>query len=188
MNRFTLLPLSLLFVGQICSANIIPTLTNVTPNGINFNWNYQVDVSLDQNVNTGNYFTIYDFGPIIGPSVIPAGWTLTTQNLGLTPALVSPADSASVLNLTLTRDGGTIVGPAGVGTFTFTSANSIVATGTFAALATRNNGQQSGSTIANVGSVSVPSSVPEPATSVFVGIGLIAWPIIRRLRQNRLVS
>jgi PEP-CTERM motif len=179
------LPTLFAIAAQIASANIIPSLDSITPNGANFNWNYRAEVTLDQDVVTGNFFTIFDFGPILG-STIPSGWLLSLANLGTTPVTVLPVDSPLIQNLTLTRTGGLIGGPASLGIFTFVSSSGGLGSSDFAALGTRNSGPQVGSTIANVGSITTPipsgadETVPEPATFALIGIGLLAIPLLKR--------
>ena len=92
------------------NADIIPTLSSVTPSGSAFTWNYTATVTTDQMVVTGNYFTIYDFSSISPiTATAPAGWTYTTALVGVTPSDVAPVDSASLFNVTFTYTGTTIV-------------------------------------------------------------------------------
>jgi PEP-CTERM motif len=187
--KYFALPLAAVLAAQLASADIIPTLDSVTPNGINFNWNYQVNVTLDQNVLTGNYFTIYDFGPILA-STIPTGWALTTSTTGTTPAQVVPIDSA-LLNLTLTRTGGLVAGPSSLGIFTFVSSSGAMGVSDFAALATRSTGPQIGSPIANIGSITTPipsgqdTATPEPATFALIGLGLLTIRVVAGRMSGR---
>jgi len=157
---------------SVANANIIPTLSTVTGPGP-YVWNYEVDVTVDQNVVNGSFFTIYDFaGATTGSG--PAGWAMTVQNVGVTPPLVLPGDNPAIPNVTFTYTGATIVGQQDLGIFSIDSIYNQAVEGYFAGLATRNTGPLAGTTISNVGNVEVPTVVPEPATMTLIGTGLIA--------------
>src|SRR4029077_17517763 len=89
-------------------ADIIPTLSSVAPAVGGFTWNYSSNVTVDQTVNAGDFFTIYDFGPFsLGSNTQPVGWTFSSSLVGATPPFVSPTDNPSILNLTWTYTGTT---------------------------------------------------------------------------------
>lgn len=164
-------------------ADIIPTLGSITPSGGNFQWNYTVNLTVDQTLKTGSYFTIYDFGAPIGLTIQPAGWTFSSSLVGATPSTVLPADDAGVFNLTWTYTGETtLVGPAGLGTFSAVAQTNLTRQDNYAGSATKtSNGQPT----ANIGTVSVP--VPEmsallPMVGVcgFGAIGLASSFLRRR--------
>src|SRR5438309_8050372 len=106
------------------SADIIPTFSSITPaGGSDFTWNYSASVTNDQQLQTGNYFTIYDFSNI-APTAFstPTGWAVSTSLVGQTPALTNPTDNAAFYNVTFTYTGTeTVVGPNGLGTFSINS-------------------------------------------------------------------
>jgi len=142
-------------------ADIIPTNFSQDPEGSNFRWNYASRVTLDQRVEPGDYFTIYDFGNMIPFSNLqPANWVFSSSLIGITPGDVLPADDPNVPNLTWTYVGTTpIEGSALLGMFSVLSSTNQMRTDNFAAQATRNTGPQAGSKISNIGVVGVP--VPE---------------------------
>lgn len=171
-------------------ADIIPTLSgspSATSGG--FTWNYAANVTVDQMVTTGDFFTIYDFGTFnAGSNLQPAGWTFSSSLLGINPSLVNPTDNPNILNLTWTYTGTTpINGAALLGDFSVITATDQLRTSHFAAQGTRNSGPNAGSKIDNVGEVSVP--IPEmsallPLISV-CGAGLVASvpSLLRRRKQ-----
>ena len=171
------------------NADIIPTLSSIAPSAGLFQWNYASNVTVDQNVTSGDFFTIYDFaGFIPGSATAPAGWTFTSSLTGVTPGKVSPTDNPAIPNLTWTYTGATIPGSAALGTFSVLSATNLLRTADFAAQGTRNSGPDIGTKVNNVGTVSVP--IPEmsalaPMIGV-CGLGMIgfATSILRR-RQAR---
>ena len=109
MNRIYLAALATAVAGIVgARADIIPTLSSISPSGSNFSWNYSSNVTVDQMVTQGDFFTIYDFGSFVaGSNLQPAGWTFSSSLVGTNPSLVTPADNASILNLTWTYTGST---------------------------------------------------------------------------------
>src|SRR5438270_12634966 len=84
-------------------ADIIPTLSGINPNGSSFAWNYASNVTVDQQVNPGDFFTIYDFGNFVsGSNSQPTNWTFSSALSGLNPSLVIPQDNPTLMNLTWT--------------------------------------------------------------------------------------
>jgi hypothetical protein len=143
-------------------ADIIPTLdpSAVAAASGGFTWNYKANVTVDETVNTGDFFTIYDFGNFVsGSNLQPAGWTFSFSLLTTAPAHTSPTDDPSLYNLTWTYNGTSpISGAAALGDFSVVASTNQLRTADFAALATRSN-DPTNTKISNVGSVSVP--VPE---------------------------
>ncbi len=166
----------------VAYADIIPTLSSVTGSSPNFTWNYTANVTVDETVNTGDFFTIYDFSAIMPTTTPqPAGWTFSTALLGPTPALVSPTDSASLYNLTWTYSGAAIVGAASLGTFSAVTSTDQLKMGQFTAEASR-SGAPVGTKIDNIGNVSVP--VPE-STSLLPLIGICGAALFFAPRLRR---
>src|ERR1700752_2705026 len=100
-------------------ADVIPTLTSTSPTGANFTWNYTTNVTIDQMVQRGDFFTIYDFGNFnAGSNLQPANWAFSSSLAGINPSLVTVIDNPSLLNLTWTYNGDTPVnGSALLGIF-----------------------------------------------------------------------
>jgi hypothetical protein len=193
MKRFIILTGMALTLCAFASANIIPTNTTITTGAGPFTWTYDLQLSSDQNVNSGaaptvnpvaqtnvgqgGFLTIYDFaGYVAGSCKGPTGWTCTAQNVGFTPSDVVPIDNTAVANITWTyTSGATILGqPSGVDLGLF-SAVSIYNTPTqvsYAARGIKNLGGQTGTISDNVGNTSGPTFTPEPASLVTMGAGL----------------
>src|SRR3954470_4788852 len=130
--------LGLVLVGAgilVARADIIPSLSSVTGSAPNFTWNYSANVTVDETVNTGNFFTIYDFSSIMPTTTTqPAGWTFSTALLGPTPGLVNPTDNANMWNLTWTYTGTTAIpGAAALGTFSAVTSTDQLKMGQFTA-------------------------------------------------------
>src|SRR2546421_7392359 len=164
--------------------DIIPTLDSVTGSSPNFTWNYSANVTVDQTVNTGDFFTIYDFGSIApGSNTQPTGWTFSQALVGPTAALTSPTDNPSILNLTWTYSGASpIVGSAALGIFSVITSTDQLKDGQFTAQATRNSGPNAGTKVSNIGVVSVP--VPE-SSSLLPIIGVCVAAAASRLLRRQ---
>ncbi|HJT80221.1 MAG TPA: hypothetical protein VJ719_03405 [Chthoniobacterales bacterium] len=171
-------------------ADVIPTLTSTSPTGPNFTWNYTTNVTVDQMVQRGDFFTIYDFGNFVsGSNLQPANWTFSSGLTGINPSLVTVADNPSLLNLTWTYDGNTAInGSALLGLFSVVTNTNQLRTADFAAEATRSSGPNVGTKIDNVGTISVP--IPEfstllPILSVCGAAVAAGIPSILRRRKSR---
>src|SRR5438309_1275053 len=162
-KKFFLALIAVTAISITARADIIPTLDSVTGSSPSFTWNYAANVTVDQTINAGDFFTIYDFGTIApGSNTQPTGWTFSQALVGPTAALTSPTDNPNILNLTWTYNGATpIVGSASLGIFSVVTTTDQLKTGQFTAQATRSSGPEAGSKISNIGSVTVP--VPEPS-------------------------
>ncbi len=170
--------------------DIIPNLSSITAAGSGFRWDYSVNVTLDQEVRTGNYFTIYDFGTIQpGSNMQPANWVFSTSLLGVTPPTVLPNDNPNVFNLTWTYVGTqTLTGPQLLGVFSVITSTNQLTAGSFAAHATRATGPFAGTSIDNIGTVAVP--VPEmSALAPIIGVsGLAAIGLFSSIVRRRRLS
>src|ERR1700730_7782287 len=104
--------------------DIIPVFTGTSPSGTNTVWGYQIDITTNQQVTTGDFFTIYDFGPFIsGSNVQPSGWTFSSSLLTSPPPGINVPDNPSLANLTWTYTGSvTIPTGSSVGPFSVTVA------------------------------------------------------------------
>jgi hypothetical protein len=176
-------------------ANLLPYLTGTSPaGGGTTTFSYSVSLSTDERIDasgTGNkaFFTIYDFaGYVAGSAVAPAGWSVSTQNTGLTPVGVSVPDNAAIVNLTWTYAGNTTINGTGQ-VFSGFSANSIFSginsTGYFSQQSTKAIGPTTGGRDFGGGPESVPmpaSAVPEPSTWALLstGLGLMALRFRKR--------
>src|SRR5437588_1842702 len=186
MRKSFILGLVLLGSGiLIARGDIIPTLSSVTGSSPNFTWNYAANVTVDETVNTGDFFTIYDFGTIApGSNTQPTGWTFSQALLGPTPALTNPTDNPNILNLTWTYTGTTpIAGSAALGIFSVITGTDQLKVGQFTAEATRNSGPNAGTKVDNIGNVSVP--VPEPSVLFPIMSLCAAIGVDRFLRRRK---
>ena len=166
MRKAFVLGLALLGSGIVATrADIIPSLDSITGSSPSFTWNYAANVTVNETINPGDFFTVYDFGTIApGSNTQPTGWTFSQALVGPTAALTTPTDNPNILNLTWTYNGASpIVGSAALGIFSVVTSTDQLKTGQFTGQATRSAGQpNAGTKISNIGSVSVP--VPESSS------------------------
>ena len=167
--------------------DIIPAFDSTFALGSDTVWNYDIAVPAQTEVQTGDFFTIYDFGNFIpGSNQQPVGWTLTAFGIGNTPAKTLPTDNPSLLNLTWTYDGPTITGPSlDIGAFRVTVVGSVTVLGIsqFASQSTLASGPNAGTKLQNIGAIPVP--IPEPTTLILLAIGaaFLGRPIFRRRKS-----
>ena len=178
--------LGLVLLGSavlIARGDIIPTLSSVTGSSPSFTWNYSANVTVDETINHGDFFTIYDFSSIMPTTTSqPAGWTFSSSLLGPTAPLTTPTDNPNLWNLTWTYTGTTpISGSAALGIFSAVTSTNQLKTGQFTAEATKSN-DPTGTKVSNIGSVSVP--VPE-STALFPIIGVCVAAVFSRLLRRQ---
>ena len=171
--------------------DIIPSFAGTSPGtGTNTVWNYTINITSDQQVTTGDFFTIYDFGPfVMGSNLQPTGWSFSSALVTAPPTGTNPPDNPTLENLTWTYTGTATI-PTGthLGNFSVAVAtpqfNEAPPTrgGYFAAMATRNDG--GGSKINNVGQVPVPVPIPEPTTLSLLALAGVG-SALRAIRRRR---
>lgn len=176
--------LALIGISQ-ASANIIVTFFPPPLGAGPYTFNYGVNVTADQKIVTGNFFTIYDFAGFTGTTAQPAGWTFTSSLLGVNPPFVAPADDPTIPNLTFTYTGSTITGPFVLGVFSADSTLNTTTTDNFASLATKNapGTLEDNTPVSNIGTTTVPSvpTVPDSASTVLLlGGALGTLGLLRR--------
>lgn len=187
------------------SASITPDLmvTNGTTycSGSPGNCTYTYDIILAENhsVETGDFFTIYDFNGFVSfPAVQPLGWTPSAAMTGMDPvdpAIPYAGDDANVMNLTWQYAGPTLAAPGGGLTI-----SGFQAVSTFTGVAPGRYGSQThkptgvtvgGMPSSSAGYVDVPGTgpggenpIPEPMSMALLGGGLAALGLLRFRKQS----
>jgi hypothetical protein len=160
------------------SAGLLPVSVSITPDAGNFRWTYAVVLPTDMKLESGSYFTIYDFaGNVSGQESAPPGWTLSPAT---TPDRVVPNDDPNIPNLTWKYSGPTIPsGQVGLGNFWAVSTFGQQTDSFFTATTKRTSDGQTDTNITNTivpltpdGGPPPPPSVPEPATLALAALGL----------------
>ena len=180
-------------------ADLSPINTGVTPSGSNQLFTYAADFAVgsssDHQLNSGDFFTLYDIQGLNVASITSnADFTSTVQLLGVTPANVAPPDSASIDNITYTYTGPRLTADQSFTGFSFTSTSQFSSQLGF--FASRDQKQLSGGAgftdEGHVGNVLVPSdapattTTPEPGTVAsfaFGGFGVLGLGLLNRRKS-----
>jgi hypothetical protein len=194
MKRFLGLAVGLLLAALACSkasAGLLPVSVSVLPEGGNYRWTYSIVLPTDMQLQSGNFFTVYDFnGYIPGTDSAPSGWAISVTKTGPTPDRVNPKDDATIANLTWTYTGPTIeTGQIGLGNFW---AQSIYGQSDSSYFTARTNRTSDGRFDSNITETIVPNGVtpppppgvPEPTTLALAGLGLPFLALARRYRAK----
>lgn len=180
--------------GGSAKAGLMPSSVTVFPDDGNYRWQYAIVLPTDSKLQSGNYFTIYDFAGLVEGSVVtPDGnWSAVVQNVGSTPVLVNPIDDPNIPNLVFTYNGPTIpAGQIGLGNFMAISTFGEKKEVSFTAETNRTSDGLKDSNItttdAPTGTEVPPPGVPEPATLLLAGLGL---PLLglAKLRKKKAVA
>ena len=197
MRSFMLAAVAALALSGTAHASVIPTLDGITPDGSDFKFSYTGQLAADQGVTDGSQLVIIDFAGYVNGSVSSTlpNVTASVSNTLPTGLTIDPAftDNPSIPDLVFTYTGAdfqTSGGPfAGITNFSGLSADSIygsMGTGSFSAVAIKNNGPETGTLTYNVGEVAIPTAaVPEPASWALMILGFLGLGATLRLRRGR---
>jgi PEP-CTERM motif len=188
LSRTVMVSLATLAGATLAQAGLLPVSVTVLPEANNFRWTYAIVLPTDSKLQSGNYFTIYDFqGYVPGGETQPDGWTFAATKVGPTPDRLRPKDDTELLNLTWLYAGPTIPsGQIGLGNFAAISRIGDTATDSFTARTNRTSDGLVDSNITDTevprGTIVDPNLVPEPTTLALAGLGL---PLVGLLRLRR---
>jgi hypothetical protein len=196
------------------NAGLLPVSVTVQPEANNFRWTYSVVLPSNMKLQSGSYFTIYDFAGYqagtasvsgAGPQdSFAANWTVSTSKLGPTPNFTNPQDDPNITNLTFTYNGPTLPLPpdpsapiwsGGLGNFSATSLYNDQTHGVPNSFFTATNPRSDGVIDSNITNTIVPVTpggtgggpigTPEPATLALAGLGLPLIGLARYFRRKQ---
>jgi len=186
-----------LAISGAAQASVIPFLDSVTPEGSNFRFSYTGQLAPDQGVRSGSQLVIVDFAGYVPGSIVSslANVSASISNTLPSPLLVNPGftDNPTIPDLVFTYNGpdfqtsggpfGSIVNFAGLSALSTLGG---MGTGSFSAMAVRNNGEFPGTNTFNQGEVGVPSAVPEPATWAMMMTGFLGLGLMMRRKARKM--
>ncbi len=149
------------------------TFLNTADNGSTFL--YSGSVQNNQHVNSGDYFTIFDFAGLVSGSGPSSDWVFNIQH-----DVPGQPDNPAVADATFTYTGSPIIGSPGqtsLGIFTLKTTATGQQQGSYIFQTTRSHGGNEGSSIEQSGITTTAagtSAVPEPSAMLLVGSGLMA--------------
>jgi hypothetical protein len=172
--------ISVLAAAGGAQASLLPAFTGTTPVGPNTSFNYSLVFATAlspgpvEQLDAGDFVTIYDIPGFVSATA-PAGFTVSTQNLGVTAQGTFPLDDPVVPNVTFSYTGPPITADT-----VFPGANivSIFGPGGIDNWTSQTTRTSDGSTISHLGFVQVPA-IPEPSAIIF----LSALPLVLMRRR-----
>jgi len=192
MTKYLLMMAGTMLVAGTASAGLLPVKVTVTPEAGNYRWSYAVVLPTDAKLQSGNYFTIYDFNGLVpGGEQAPSDWTFSSAKVGPTPDLLNPIDNAMIDNLTWTYNGATIEsGQIGLGNFWAVSTFESAMDSFFTASTRRTSdgvfdNNITSTSVATGTIVTPPPAVPEPTTLALAGLGLPLIGLVRAMRKKK---
>lgn len=184
-----LLSAAALLIGNAVQADISPVFTAATPSAGGCLFSYDVSAGPGTRVNTGDFFTIYDFAGFTGVTFSPADWSPSFALVGPPAFQQSITEDGSIVNITFTYTGvAPLLAPGFIGTF---SAESSLCTEVVGQYASQFHKHNPGSPENNLpggssSSLVVPGgNVPETSSLMLLVPGLVPLGMMLRRRARK---
>lgn len=173
-------------------AGFMVEVASVTPENVGFRWNFEAHLDTNTAVQSGDFFTIYDFaGALPITNTQPSNWSFTMPMTGKNAPFTNPPDDPTIPNLTWQYQGNNNV----LGSVTSTLDFSVLSQSNGAIpqiYGSQSHNVVNGRVEAVVSTLEVPSTnspSPEPATIFLLGAGLpFLGGIVALRRRKRLAN
>ena len=172
--------------ADIQPSNLSPVVTPCVVSSVNgFCWSYNALLTNGEQLQAGDFFTIYDFGPGSVVSMGSADWTSASSTTNTNPVGTFSTlniTESSALNYTFTYHGTTLLGDQSLGNFVLFSTVSSSQLAAWAASA--HDGLHPEVVDVNSTAVNVPTTTPEPATFALLATGMVGLAGFARRRNK----
>jgi hypothetical protein len=174
-----------LILAGTARASFILDFQSVTGTGP-FSFLYNADFGSNgtaEELVVGDFTTVYDIVGFVSATA-PAGFTMTTQLLGITPAAQSPTDSPTLMNVTFTYTGVTLTADHVFTGFTVVSTAGLTQAGSTSGQDMDVRGGNLGDTTGTTVPRAAVTGTPEPATMGLFGMSLLLLGAMRLRPKN----
>ena len=181
--------LSVVLASGAAYGSFLPTFSNTTPGpSTNTTFNYALVFATTagasaERLDPGDFVTLYDIQGFVSASA-PAGFNVSTQNVGINGFGTAPTDSPALSNVTFTYTGASISADTIFSGLSLVSSFGATTVGQFTSEDTSNAAGTSGLPIGQIGPITLPTGggvIPEPASLLSLG----AFGIFSSLRRRR---
>ncbi len=190
MKLLMTLGIAAMLGGTTARASFFADFLSVSPAGSNFDYTYNLDFGSNNGAEellSGDFVTIYDIVGFVS-AIAGSPFSMSTQTIGITPPFQAPPDSGSLMNVTFTYTGPTVLVNDSFTGFTIVSTDSGTQGGFSSGQDTAvvDGMTKLGDTTGTPVPAALVSGAPEPMSLLLMGFGLLSVALLRRRRRPKL--